>query len=292
MAVADYPVYRYRTEQIQSFNIGFDELEEDHHERPPPFGQFRTCAPNSICWSPAANRSRPAPAPTPPGEKRPGEPVVTGIPVQFQITNLPAWAYNYADSGKLLKDIATREVVRYLVGADLNELMSTGRFTAGEALQQRIQASADELQLGAKILFVGMADVHPPVPVGAAFERVVGAQQIRQAEILKAQAAAIRTNALAGAEAARKRNQADAAAATRVSAARANTSLFTNQMAAFQSSPEVYLQRVYLQALSRYGREARKFILATTNSQEVLMLNMEDKVSDALLRTPLPTPKR
>jgi regulator of protease activity HflC (stomatin/prohibitin superfamily) len=285
--------YRYRTDQIQSLNIGFDEVEEEPHEE---VATLWTVSHLKTEFNLLVASREPVDASTSTnaaGRKAPPVNLLSaGIPVQFQITNLTAWAYNYADSGKLLKDIATREVVRYLVGADLNELMSTGRFAAGQALQQRIQAGADELRLGAKVLFVGMADVHPPVPVGAAFERVVGAQQVRQAEILKAEAAAIRTNALAAAEAARRRNQADAAAASRISAARANTSLFTNQLAAFRSSPEVYVQRVYLQALSRYGREARKFILATTNSQEVLMLNMEDKVSDALLRAPLPTPKK
>jgi regulator of protease activity HflC (stomatin/prohibitin superfamily) len=285
-------VYRFHTDQIQSFNIGFDEAEEAHGEEAATLWTVSHLK-TEFNLLVASREPVETTATNVAGRKAPPVHLLSaGIPVQYQILNLPAWAYNYADSAKLLKDIATREVVLYLVGADFNELMSTGRFVAGEQLRQRIQASADELQLGAKVLFVGMADVHPPVPVASAFERVVGAQQTRKAEILKAEAVAILTNALANADATRKRDQADAAAATRIFAARASTALFTNQMAAFQSSPNVYLQRAYLQTLSRYGRDARKFILATTNSQEVLLLNMEDKISDALLRTPLPVPKK
>ena len=51
------------------------------------------------------------------------------IPVQFQITNVLDWAYNNADPTNLLQDLATREVVRYLAGVDLNDLLS--RIAAG-----------------------------------------------------------------------------------------------------------------------------------------------------------------
>ena len=62
-------------------------------------------------------------------------------------------------------------------------------------------------------------------------------------------------------------------------------------MAAYHASPDVYTQRSYLQTLARYGSEARKFIVAVTNSQEVLLLNMEDKIRDDILNIPLPAPK-
>src|SRR5437763_9108043 len=69
------------------------------------------------------------------------------IPVQYQITNLSAWAYKHTDAAALLEEIGTREVVRYLVGVDLHEMMSSGRFKAGQDLRERIQASADEREL-------------------------------------------------------------------------------------------------------------------------------------------------
>jgi len=213
------------------------------------------------------------------------------IPVQFQIQDIRAWAYNFSNAGDLLKQIATREVVRHFVGVDVNEIMSTARFQAGDELRARIQARADELKLGVKILFVGLQDVHPPVAVGAAYEKSVGAKQTREANILKARAYAIRTNAMASAESTRRKLTASAASTNKVAAALATEALFTNQMAAFKASPEVYAQRSYLQTLARHGSEARKFIVAVTNAQEVLMLNMEDKIRDDILNVPLPTVK-
>jgi regulator of protease activity HflC (stomatin/prohibitin superfamily) len=174
---------------------------------------------------------------------------------------------------------------------DVNEIMSTARFTAGEELRRRIQTRADELKLGVKILFVGLQDVHPPVSVGAAYEKFVGTKQKREADILKARAHAVRTNTLAAAEATRRKLQAGAESTRKVAAARATESAFTNQMAAFHASPEVYAQRAYLQTLARHGSEARKFVLAVTNAQEIILLNLEDKIRDDLLNVPLPAPR-
>ena len=50
--------------------------------------------------------------------------LTVSVPVQFQITNLVDWAYNNEDAPGLLEDLGTREVVRYLVGADMGEIMS------------------------------------------------------------------------------------------------------------------------------------------------------------------------
>ena len=279
--------YRYRTQEIQSFDIGFEHDEKDEHEA-------------AVLWTVShykeefhllvASRESSDTITNAAGRKAPPVNLLSvGVPVQYQIHDLKSWAYNFSDSATLLKEIATREVVRYLVGVDVNEIMSTARFASGEELRRRIQARADELKLGARILFVGLQDVHPPVSVGAAYEKYVGSKQKREADILKARAYAIRTNALAGAEATKRKLEASAESMRKVMAALANENLFTNQMAAFVASPEVYTQRAYLQTLARHGSGARKFInMASSNTQEVLQLNMEDKLRDDFLNVPVP----
>lgn len=280
--------HRFRTQEIQSFDIGIErDLEKERSEQ-------------AILWTVshykqefnllvASREPDGASANSATGRKAPPVNLLSvSIPVQFQIQDVRAWAYNFSNAGELLKQIATREVVRHFVGVDVNEIMSTARFTAGDELRARLQARADELKLGVKILFVGLQDVHPPVAVGAAYERSVGAKQTREANILRARAYAIRTNALANAESTRRKLAASAASTNKIAAALATEALFTNQMAAFKASPEVYTQRSYLQTLARNSGEARKFIVAVTNAQEVLLLNMEDKIRDDILNVPLP----
>jgi len=282
--------YRYRTQEIQSFDIGFEHDEKEQEEAAVLWTvshykeEFRllVASREPVEALPGTARGRKAP---------PVNLLSVGIPLQYQIHDLRAWAYNYRDAAQLLNEIATREVVRYLVGVDVNEIMSTARFTAGEELRRRIQARADDLKLGVKILFVGLQDVHPPVQVGGAYEKFVGSKQKREADILKARAYAIRTNALANAEATRKKLEATAESTRKVGAAAATESLFTNQMTAFLASPDVYSQRAYLQTLARHGSGVRKYIRILTNAPEVYQLNLEDKFRDDILNVPMPAPK-
>ena len=68
--------------------------------------------------------------------------------MQFQITNLVDWAYNNEDAPALLQDLATHEVVRYLVSADMNDIMSHSRLEMAQVLTDRIQAAAEPAQDG------------------------------------------------------------------------------------------------------------------------------------------------
>ena len=282
---------RFRTQEIQVFDIGIERDEAKERNE------------TAILWTVshykqefnllvASREPNGGSTNSVTGKKAPPVNLLSvSIPVQYQIRDVRAWAYNFSNAGELLKQIATREVVRYFVGIDVNEIMSTARFTAGDELRQRIQAQANELKLGVQILFVGLQDVHPPVAVGAAYEKSVGAKQTREANILKARAYAIRTNALAIAESTRRKLNASAASTNKIAAALATESLFTNQMAAYKASPEVYTQRSYLQTLARNSADSRKFIVAVSNANEVLMLNMEDKIRDDMLNIALPAPK-
>jgi regulator of protease activity HflC (stomatin/prohibitin superfamily) len=290
-------LHRFRTQEIQVFDIGFEHGEggdhDEHGEAPVLWTvshykeEFHLLVASRE--TPDANVITNAT-----GKKAPPVNLLSvGMPVQYQISDVRAWAYNYSNAGDLLKQLATREVVRYLVGVDVNEIMSTARFTAAEELKRRIQERADELKLGVKILFVGLQDVHPPIQVGEAYEKVVGAKQKREADILRAHAYAAQTNAAATAESLRRRLSADGARLRMVAGAKASESLFTNQMAAYKASPTVYSQRAYLQTLAQKGAGARKFIVTTTNQAEVLMLNLEDKLrDDAFLNLTLPAPKK
>ncbi len=283
-------VYRYHTREIQTFNVGFVHDEKDDSAK-------------TMLWTVGhykeefhllvASREQPdSMTNNSTGKKSPPVNLVSvSIPVQYQISDLPAWAYNHQNAGELLEKIGTREVVRYLVSIDLHEMMSSGRFKAGEELRDRMQARADELKLGAKILFVGLQDVHPPVKVAAAYEAVVGAEHKRLANVLNAEAYRVRTNAFASAESLKKKREAEADRHRVESSALSRAALFTNQMQAFAASPTVYPQRAYLQTLIRGSSGARKVILATTNTHDVILLNLEEKVRPDLLDVPLPATK-
>ncbi|MDB6040114.1 MAG: hypothetical protein JWM99_3955 [Verrucomicrobiales bacterium] len=280
-------VFRYRTQEIQTFEIGMIRGEEEHEEKIVLWTRPHTKEEFNLL---VASRNLNIGALTNQAEQ--GVPVdflTVGIPVQYQIQDIQAWAYNYVDAGMLLERIATREVIRYLVSVDIFQLMSTGRSKAAQDLRQLLQKEADDLKLGVKIVFVGLQDIHPPVKVAGSFESVIGAGQENQAKLRNAEGYAARTVPMAHAEAERMKREAEAYRIQKITGALAQSAQFTNQIVAYNASPEVFLQRSYLQTLARgSSTNTPKFFLGATNTDDVLILNLEEKVRRDILDLQVP----
>lgn len=275
-------IYRFRTDQIQSFAVGYtpDALSEsaDIVLWTVPHAKEENFLVGNRVSADLAGASTNSAATKPVGL------ITVSIPVQFQITNITDWVYTNATPYDLLTNLATATVVRYLAGTDLNDILSHGRLEAADTLRDRLQSAANQRGLGVKIVFVGLQDIHPPTAseVAKTYENVVGAEQTRLSKILDAQAAAIRTNALADSQAFTVTNVADANRVRLVSSAYARAALFTNQIPAFQAAPSVYRQRLYLQSFAEATRNARKYILLVTNTQDVVIFDLEDKIRSDL----------
>jgi regulator of protease activity HflC (stomatin/prohibitin superfamily) len=282
-------IYRYRTEQIQTFDVGYAPDAQSENQKTILWSVPHTKEENFLVGNREPVTIQNEDADTNDTLKAPPVSLITvSIPVQFQITDVHAWAYNNADPTNLLQDLATREVVHYLAGVDLNDVMSHTRLEAAQELQSRIQAAADERRLGAKIIFVGLQDIHPPTKVAGDYEKVVGAEQTKLAAILDAQAEAIKTNALADAHAFTTTNVADAARQRLEVSAFARAALFTNQIPAFEAAPSVYQQRAYFQTFASATANARKYVLLVTNTEDVVIFDLEDKIREDLLNLNVP----
>jgi regulator of protease activity HflC (stomatin/prohibitin superfamily) len=277
-------VYRFRTEQIQTFDVGYTPDPQSENANTILWSVSHAKEENFLVGNNEPTTIKNENTDTNDTLKAPPVSLITvSIPVQFQINNVMAWAYQNADPAGLLQDLATRAVVHYLAGVDLNSVMSQARLEAAQALRDQIQAAADARQLGVKILFVGLQDIHPPVKVAGDYEKVVGAEQSKLAAILNAHADAIQTNALAGALAFTTTNVAEATRQRLEVSALAKAALFTNQIPAFAAAPSVYRQRAYFQTFTNATANARKYILLVTNTQDVVIFNLEDKIREDLL---------
>ncbi len=274
--------YRFRTEQIQSFAVGYTPDEQSESA-------------NTILWTVAhakeenfivANRAVSTVGADTNSTKAQAVGLITvSIPIQFQITNIMEWVYQNSEPEALLKDLATREVVHYFAGADLNDVLSQGRLQAADALREQIQNSANARSLGAKIIFVGLQDIHPPTAgeVAATYEKVVGAEQSKLAQILNAEAAAIAAKAFADGQSFALTNQADARRVQLVTSKFAQAALFTNQIPAFKAAPSVYRQRLYSKSFADATKNSRKYVLLVTNTSDVIIFDLQDKIRDDLL---------
>jgi modulator of FtsH protease HflK len=282
-------VYRFRTDRIQTFEVGFthDPATEDN---PAVFWTKAHTKEENFLVAQREQASAVTNQTT--GARTPPVSMVTvSIPVQYQITNVAAWAYNNEDAAALLQDVATREVVRYLVGADLNELMSRGKQDAALDLANRMQLAADSHHLGAEILTVGLQDLHPPVKVADEYEKVLGALETKEARILEARTEAIKILAAARAQTTNILNEAIAEQVARQLAAPARESLFTHQLPAYEAAPSVYRYRAYYQMFERATTNVPKFVLLSTNGHNIVQFDLQESAARRLLDINVPSIK-
>jgi hypothetical protein len=68
----------------------------------------------------------------------------------------------------------------------------------------------------------------------------------------------------------------------------ARAALFTNQIPAFAAAPSIYKQRAYLKTFADATANSRKYILLVTNTDDVIWLNLEDKIRTDLLNVNVP----
>lgn len=222
--------------------------------------------------------------------------LTVSVPVQYRIRNVLEWAYRASEPEQLLKSIATGAVVRYLVSVNMDEIMSYGRSTAAEALRRQIQAQADARKLGVDVVFVGLQDIHPPMgtkenQVASAYEQVIGAIAEKEAKILEAEGYRAETLLMAQAQAVATNNQAQAAAVVRVEDAKGRAGQFAGQLQADTAAPVVYRQRTYLDVLATSAAKSRKIVLGPTNTSDVLLFNLEDKLRPDMSGMAIEEPK-
>jgi membrane protease subunit HflK len=296
-------VYRYKTREIQRFVLGvLDQNEEpkpntgahedvevllwttqhNHGSSKDPEQNYNMIVASSDVLLDAAA-----------SETVPLNLLTVSIPVQYRISNLTNWVYKTDNAGSLLQKLSMREVTRYLIGVDINELMGPGRTKAQEDLKKAIQQQADISELGAEIVFVGLQDIHPPVGkneqskatggVAESYEKVnvarlhsetnrLGALQYKAGKVPMARGLAAELVANARIESTNK-----------VTLAKAEAERFSHQMSAFNAAPSVYTTRSKLETFVNTTRGARKYILSDLDNNDIINLELQDKLRSDLL---------
>ena len=213
--------------------------------------------------------------------------VTANIPLYFKVTDLYSYAYKHRDPSdpketragprKTLAAIAAREVVHYLANVDLLEIMTSGQEEGGEFLKRRIQAAADERELGVEVVFLGLQGLHPPVRVGEAFDQVMAAMEEQHEKVLEAEAWRTRTVNQAKADAYSKIMAARSYREDQTNVPEARAKRFNEQLAGYKAEPDVYMLRTFLDVLQTEAADTRKYIMAHENGKDVIVLDLKQK---------------
>ena len=296
-------VYRYKTSEIQRFVLGV--MDQNEEAKP------NTGAPEDVevlLWTTQHNHgsykdpeqnynmivaSSDVLLNAAASETVPLNLLTVSIPVQYRISNLTNWVYKTDNAGSLLQKLSMREVTRYLIGVDINELMGPGRTKAQEDLKKAIQQQADISELGAEIVFVGLQDIHPPVGKNEQSKATGGvAESYEKVNVARLHSETNRLGALqykAGKVPMARGLAAELVANTliestnKVTLAKAEAERFNHQMSAFNAAPSVYTTRSKLETFVEATRGARKYILSDPDNNDIINLELQDKLRSDLL---------
>lgn len=93
----------------------------------------------------------------------------------------------------LLKSVAQRELMQFVSGLSVDDLLSARREQLQGEIRQRINKAFDDMHSGVEVLFVGVDGLHPPQETAPSFEQVVGAEQKYHALLKTAEGDSIKT---------------------------------------------------------------------------------------------------
>ena len=178
-------------------------------------------------------------------------------------------------------------VMRETVGdRTVTEVVTVGRQDIETAAEVRLQALADQYQMGITIDQVVLQDVNPPDPVRPSWDDVSQAQQQAQRQINEAEAEYNAVIPRARGEAQQAILQAEGYALDRVNRAEGEASRFAMIEAAYRLAPEVTRRRMYLETMQQIlPQVGRKVFVAqgTTGILPLLSLDSGARAATAAL---------
>ena len=205
------------------------------------------------------------------------------IPLYYKVRDLYSYSYEHNDPNKTLKNIASRELLKYMAASDFNDVLGSSRHEAGEILRKRVQEAVDTANLGIEVVFISLAGLHPPTKVGGAYDNVVAAREAKSEEILKATAYAAGREPAAQGEKTTLLNMAEAYKQDKIQVSKAESERFESQLLGYTASPKIFKLYTFLDVLTNDAANVRKYIIASSASKEVINLNLEKKLKSSLL---------
>jgi len=191
---------------------------------------------------------------------------------------------HYEKPETVLEAIGYREWAQYMASVDPMAVMTVGRNKMSEALRLAIQREVDDRRLGLNIIRVAVLGLHPPVDVAKAYEEAINARQEKEALIWKAKGEENEQLPLAKASEAEIISEAKSYEYRKTMLEKAKAQRFNAQLKSYQTAPQVFFLRNYLDMLVSATEKIRKFIVAVDHPEKVLLIMDEkEKVPAGLL---------
>jgi len=166
-----------------------------------------------------------------------------------------------SDPETFLKTLAERKMIQLAAMRESFHFMTDERQEIADNLKAGLQAEVDRYHLGLEITFVGLKDIHPPIDVAPAYQRVVSSQEEKEALIDDANAYEAQTIPLAKAQASTLTTGAEASRLSRVDQAAGEAARFVSLLAPESANPAVFRLRLKYDMLDQTLAKPSKTII-------------------------------
>jgi len=180
--------------------------------------------------------------------------IVSGrVTLQYRIRSLADFRFRHETPRNLLRRAGERVLTRFLVGQDVDSVLTSGRTALTRTLQRDVQEILDAEGAGIELQSVAVQELAPPQQGGvqSAFQQVQDSRANLERALLEANAYAAQVVVEAEADAERLKGEAGAARHRRVALARAEGERFQALARAHARAPEVTERRLYLESIER-----------------------------------------
>jgi membrane protease subunit HflK len=203
--------------------------------------------------------------------------VLAGWDVQFSRENPENFLFNVKDPISTLRDIS-QSVMREIMGDRASiPILTVGRAEIQERVRKLIQSQADQFEMGLRINEVNLIFVSPPAQVQAAFNDLNKAEQDAVRFYEEASKEYQENVPRAQGQAERIVLEAEGFLQSRVNRAEGDAGRFLEMLRAYEESPEVTRQRLYLETLEKRLPEVGEVWIVDEDLKGVLpLLNLNE----------------
>ena len=169
--------------------------------------------------------------------------------VQFQVSDPFKFIFRIKNPVETVRDVSEAMVRKAIGNANVTKALTTERAQLASEIEQGLQATLNEYDIGVRIVTVKFQDVTPPDPVKAAFNEVNESEQQKESLIFQAREQFNREVPRARGEAKKALQEAEGYAAERINKARGETNRFLALLNEYQKAPTVTRRRIHIETL-------------------------------------------
>jgi membrane protease subunit HflK len=171
--------------------------------------------------------------------------------VQYKIADPFKYVFRIKDPVGTIRDISEAEVRRAIGNANVTQVLTTARAALADDIEQGLQTTLNDYDIGVRIVTVKFQDVNPPDAVKDAFNEVNEAEQEKESLIFQAREQFNREVPKARGQALSDIQQAEGYSVERINIAQGETDRFLALLTEYQKAPEVTRKRIYIETLEQ-----------------------------------------